>query len=300
MKKLKRLAAIFLFAFLAAFAGARAEDTAALRIEAHPALWRIHGAHGSVTLLGSIHVIPANVNWLTPEIAKAMDEADTFVFEIPVDADAIKKFDALKQARGTLPRGQTLRQLLPPEAQADFDRVLAKLQIPEAAVANMRPWLAALVIDQAVIKRQLRKTAPGPDFAIAAAAGIAGKKTRALETVEQQLALIAPADPTDELDDFEIELKNFDINARAVVTLAEAWEKGDTAALDGIVKQEYETHPEAMKAFFTDRNLAWAKQIEAMLGESKNFFIVVGVGHLTGEDSVPALLRAEGFMVEGP
>ena len=59
-------------------------------------------------------------------------------------------------------------------------------------------------------------------------------------------------------------------------------------------------YPEARAAFFTDRNRAWVKQIEAMLRERKTFFITVGAGHLVGKDSVPALLRADGYKVDGP
>jgi uncharacterized protein YbaP (TraB family) len=37
-----------------------------------------------------------------------------------------------------------------------------------------------------------------------------------------------------------------------------------------------------------------------MLKEKHVFFITVGAGHLTGPTGVPALLRKDGFKVEGP
>jgi uncharacterized protein YbaP (TraB family) len=37
-----------------------------------------------------------------------------------------------------------------------------------------------------------------------------------------------------------------------------------------------------------------------LLKSSERAFIVVGVGHLVGPDSVPALLRRRGVAVEGP
>jgi uncharacterized protein YbaP (TraB family) len=37
-----------------------------------------------------------------------------------------------------------------------------------------------------------------------------------------------------------------------------------------------------------------------MLGESRSFFVTVGAAHLAGPDGVPALLRADGYDVEGP
>ena len=59
-------------------------------------------------------------------------------------------------------------------------------------------------------------------------------------------------------------------------------------------------HPEARATFFTDRNRNWVKQIDAMLRERKTFFITVGAGHLVGKDGIPAMLRADGYKVDGP
>jgi uncharacterized protein YbaP (TraB family) len=54
-------------------------------IAAHPALWTVHSKTATVYLFGSIHLLPANVVWHTPEIDRAMDSASTFMFEAPLD-----------------------------------------------------------------------------------------------------------------------------------------------------------------------------------------------------------------------
>ncbi len=48
------------------------------------------------------------------------------------------------------------------------------------------------------------------------------------------------------------------------------------------------------------RNRRWAVEIERLLKSGRRVLIVVGVGHLVGPDSVPALLRRRGVAVEGP
>ncbi len=58
--------------------------------------------------------------------------------------------------------------------------------------------------------------------------------------------------------------------------------------------------PGVYRTLVVDRNRRWADQIQQLLGDDKRIFIVVGVGHLVGPDSVPALLRARGIKVEGP
>jgi hypothetical protein len=48
------------------------------------------------------------------------------------------------------------------------------------------------------------------------------------------------------------------------------------------------------------RNRRWLGQILKRLDGKGEAVMVVGVGHLVGPDSVPALLRARGISVEGP
>jgi uncharacterized protein YbaP (TraB family) len=58
--------------------------------------------------------------------------------------------------------------------------------------------------------------------------------------------------------------------------------------------------PGAYRTLVVERNRRWADRIAQLLRDDKRIFIVVGVGHLVGPDSVPALLRARGIRVEGP
>jgi uncharacterized protein YbaP (TraB family) len=49
-----------------------------------------------------------------------------------------------------------------------------------------------------------------------------------------------------------------------------------------------------------DRNRRWVRVMMARLSQPGVSVMVVGVGHLVGPDSVPAMLRARGVKVEGP
>ncbi len=103
-----------LFALLLAAFPALASDTPyptrapltaqpAAKVEAHPALWVVQGKSGTAYLLGSIHILPANIAWHTPQIDAAMNAADTFVFEVPTDDTAMATMRTFIEAHGTLP-----------------------------------------------------------------------------------------------------------------------------------------------------------------------------------------------------
>jgi len=269
-------------------------------VQAHPALWRVHGRRGTLILLGSMHLLPLDVGWRTPQIARAISAADVFVFEAPSDAVARKKVQQLIATQGSLPAGQSLRAMLSPAARADYDDELAALNIVPAAVDTRRPWLASLLMSVMQMKQETGRLKLGPDFELALEAGVHKRPIRYLETIDQQMALIVPSDPNVELEEFESDLKEMRSEKDEFPAFMAAWSNGDVVKIDALMNGSFEGYPEARKVFLSDRNNAWVAKFEKMLDENHTFFVTVGAGHLAGPDGVPALLRQAGYKVEGP
>jgi uncharacterized protein YbaP (TraB family) len=72
------------------------------------------------------------------------------------------------------------------------------------------------------------------------------------------------------------------------------------AKLNELMNSGFKENPRAEKTLFDDRNRAWVKKLEAMLTQKHIYFVTVGAGHLAGPKGVPALLRADGYNVDGP
>lgn len=283
---------------------ASVDTTPAPLVEAHPAIWTAHGKHATIYLLGSIHILAPNIHWRTAEIGNAIDAADIFVFEIPTDASSMASVTNLINERGTLPPGQSLRAILSPESQGDYDKAVAFAGIPPAAIDNRRPWLAGLVIG---LSQMMKKTGASPeaglDKMITSEATDRRKEMRYLETAEQQLDLIAPKDQKLELQEFESGLKEFlkSNSEKDTDDLIEAWESGDPTRMDAIFNESMEKYPKLRKVFLDDRNRNWVTVIRRWLdSEDKTFLVTVGAGHLVGKTGVPNLLRQAGYKVDGP
>jgi uncharacterized protein YbaP (TraB family) len=292
-------------ALLAALAIARpafaAGDAAPVyaQMPAHPALWTIHGSKGTVYLFGSVHLLPPQVDWHTKEIDAAIARSDILVFEIALDGDAQERMQAYIAAHGMLPAGQHLHDMLSPDSRKELDTEVAKLPVSPEAVDRMRPWLAALTIEIMGITKEHYSAASGVDQELQANAN--GKPVVGLETVEQQLSLLAPDDPKVELQAFEAGLKTSteDTNDK-IGPLLDAWMHGRVDRIASLTDKELAKFPEARKLLFDDRNHAWAEKIASYLEQPKIYFITVGAAHLAGPHGVPALLRARGFHVDGP
>jgi hypothetical protein len=267
---------------------------------AHPALWKVIGKRGTLYLFGSLHLLPTNVDWHSREIVRAIDSADVFVFETPEDQAMLQKVQALIADRGTLPKGQSLRAMLPPADQAEYDADLAALKIPPAAVDGKRPWLVALLMDVTQVMNDDASPDAGVDIVLMKEAIARHKPMRYFETLDQQIALIVPDDPQVELEEFEAGLKEAHTEKDDYPDFVTAWSTGDVDKIDALMNGELSHYPGARKAILDDRNRAWVGQIEKMLDEDGTFFVTVGAGHLVGPAGVPALLKGDGYTVEGP
>ena len=291
----RRLAASLL-AFVALLAPLRAEPV----IKAHPALWHVKGPLGEVYLLGSIHLLPKNIDWRTPQINRAISRSNVFVFEVSTDGEAQIRIRDLIARLGSLPPGQSLRASLPAEARADFDAVIADAHLPPDMVDHEKPWLVSLQLLIAEGAAKHYSADAGVDHAVMAVAASEHKPTRFFETIEQQLGLLAGSDDKLQLEEFASDLKDYRKSDDDLAPLLDAWSKGRADELALLMNKELADQPEVKKALLTDRSARWALQIETMLREKRVFFITVGAGHLAGPDGVPALLRKDGYQVEGP
>src|SRR5580698_4839749 len=57
-------------------------DAPAILTEATPAMWKVKGVHGTVYLLGSIHMMKKEVHWETAKIKEALGASDILYLEI--------------------------------------------------------------------------------------------------------------------------------------------------------------------------------------------------------------------------
>ena len=143
-----------------------------------------------------------------------------------------------------------------------------------------RPWLAGIQLMFAQIGQAEIRRRQWRGFR---ADGGRGQQTtsrsRYLETIAEQFALLAPDDRTLEMEEFESGLKDLRDVAAEFEPMVDAWSAGDQAKLDRLINGELDQFPEARKLLLDDRNQRWLPKIEAMLKEKHIFFITVGAGH---------------------
>jgi len=267
---------------------------------ANPALWHVHGHAGELYLFGSVHLLPPEVVWQKGAVESAIERANVFVFEIPANAMSQLPLAKLVADKGILAKGDSLHAMLTKDEQAELDADCTLAGMSPEMIDHMRPWLAQLALLSSQLEKANARFETGVDVVLQTRVEAEHREVRFLETIDEQTALIIPADPRLELSEFVTELKSFKDEGNAYSAIVAAWESGDVHALEKITDDEFRDEPEARKALIDERNHAWLPKLERMLNENKIFFVAVGEGHLIGPGGVPALLRADGYDVTGP
>jgi uncharacterized protein YbaP (TraB family) len=288
---MKRLAAA-LAAFLALAVAAPAA--------ADPPVWRIRKDGAEVTLFGSVHLLNPGQPWETPAVRRDLEQAGSVWFEIPLDPEARAAAGPLAAAKSLLPAGQTLSQRLSPKGRERLARAAAKVGLSAQAFAPMRPWFAETSLTILHLQARGATQGDGVEETLSGQAP-AGAQRKAFETMEQQIGWLAGASDKEQVASLEETLRQIDEDPQAFDRLQKAWVDGDVAAIvrEG-VEPLREITPGLYQQLVVERNRRWTLEIERLLKTKERAFIVVGVGHLVGPDSVPAMLRRRGVAVEGP
>jgi uncharacterized protein YbaP (TraB family) len=162
---------------------------------------------------------------------------------------------------------------------------------------RFRPWFASLLM--VATEYQVLGAAPdlGVDQHFEERAMKDGKAGRGLETVEQQLALFAGMTAEQEEEVLEQTLAEMASVEAEYENMIRAWRTGDLEALQALLFREAERYPDLMETFLNARNRAWVPELEQVLKRGGRAMVLVGAGHLGGEQGVINLLRGKGYAV---
>lgn len=261
------------------------------------ALWELSGPHGErAWIFGTIHALPADVEWQRPAVRDALTQADRLMMEIGGEVDPAAAADIL-QRLGTSP-GPSLPDPLKrvaPAQQATFAAALKHLDIDPARFARTESWSIALQM-AALAGRQNGATASdGVEQALRKAAG--QRPIIGLETLEGQFTLFDRLPPNQQAHLLEQTAAEIVSNRDEERDLLRLWLAGDDAAIARETSKGLLSDAELRKVLLVNRNKAWVERIEALLNRGARPFIAVGAAHVAGPDGLPAMLAKRGWMV---
>lgn len=274
------------------------EDAAAsTALPGVPALWKVADEDTTVYLFGTVHTLPADVEWRTELVDTAISHSESLVTEIDLTPENMASVGAMMNAKGTLPADQTLRALMTDEQRATYENGLAKVGIPAEAFDQLEPWLASI----ALVQIMSQTAGYSPDRGVEKVLeGVFPEQIDrvALEEVGFQISVFDEL-PVDQQVTFL--LGGAEDPAESIAALnkiVELWSTGDNDTLGEIMREGFEPLPELAERMIYSRNANWAEWIDARMDDPGTVFVAVGALHLSGEKSVQDFLAERGFEAE--
>jgi len=269
-----------------------------LSAHAEAPVWALKGAHNTVYLAGSVHLLRSRDATLPSAFDRAYADAEALVMEIDLDDLDPAAAQGWMLTNGMFTDGQTLAGAI---GQQRFERVEKegnRLGLPVEALQQLEPWLVAMTLAQLQYMKLGFDPEQGVEKQLVRRAAADHKEIKGFETLQEQLGLLDTLPAADQMKFVDVTLEEMHEMAGATDDLVGAWRAGNANKLASLLGEEYNTAPGLYTTLVADRNKRWMPQIERLLAGDKNYMIVVGTLHLVGRGGLLELTKARGFQAK--
>jgi uncharacterized protein len=258
--------------------------------------WEVKGAHNTVYLLGSVHMLKAADGVLPAEVLEAYRRSQSLVMELDLsDADAAESLLTSELEQVVLPADKTLSQVLGPKLYASFVAHAKRVGLDPETAERFQPWFAAILLEQMTLMHDGYEASSGVDMQLTQSAAADHKPIVALETAAEQMGYFSRLSLDEQANFLRFTLRDIDSTDSDPAAVIRAWKMGDVSELERLFRQESVDSPELMRQLTAERNRKWLPRIKALLDDDHDDMVIVGAMHLIGDDGLVALLKGQGF-----
>ena len=272
-----------------------------LSLDAKSLLYKVGSASSTVYILGSIHLAKPEIYPLDTVIEQAYKSSDILVVEL--DAESPESMIAMQTAMaqlGMYPNGKSLKTELSAQTYKQLQAYAVKTGLPLHMLEQMKPWVVMLQLSVMEMMRLGYSPELGIDKHFVDQAKRDNKPITALETIEEQMALLSRDDNTYQDKLLRYTLESMSEMEPMLNNLSLSWKNGDAKKIEKMFLLTMQDDPslnEIYDALITKRNYMMTKKIEGFLKTGKDYFVVVGAGHVIGSEGIVDLLQQRGYKV---
>jgi uncharacterized protein YbaP (TraB family) len=261
-------------------------------------LWKVKGEQNTVYLLGSIHILPLTAYPLGKKLQAAFNDSQRVVFEVDLRTFTSTNLEHAFERTGFYPRGDTLSRHITPNTRRFLNLILPSFGTNLARVQKFRSWFLAELLSARYLQLIGYRDDLGVDFYFYRQAMAAKKPVIGLETIRQQAEIFTSFDDKRGEQYLVDTLVGLPAYSQRLSALVSAWRNGQIDQLDRLLNQHERNDPTSFSLLFARRNSKWLPTIEGFAHQPDNYLVVVGAGHLVGDQGVVEALRRVGYDVE--
>lgn len=269
--------------------------------EAKNLLYKLSSYTSTVYILGSIHLAKPELYPLDKDIIKAYNTSDVLVVEVDISSSkAVSQMQKAMRHLGSYPKGKSLKTELSAKTYKALQEYTNKTGISIRLLQKLKPWLVMLQLSTVQMQRLGYSTEIGIDQYFLNRAKKDKKDILSLETIEEQMALLSKDDKDFQDRLLFYALKDMHELEPMLESMYKSWKTGDADSFSKIMSLSIENDPsmrEIYNKLITKRNYMMTQKIENLLKTKKDYFVVVGSGHVVGKEGIVDLLKKRGYKV---
>jgi uncharacterized protein YbaP (TraB family) len=177
-----------------------------------------------------------------------------------------------------------------------FKRSLAAMGLSTDIFDKLKPSIAAITMELLSLEQAGFNPDYGLDQYLFQRAQHQRKHILFLEPVEFQIHLLANAS-TNQSETLMKTTLDSGQSKKLLGDIVQAWRTGNLEALELLLMSGPARDSGLRQQMVTDRNLRWLPQIEDLLDGQQDVIVIVGTGHLVGEQGLIDLLKQRGWEV---
>jgi uncharacterized protein len=254
-------------------------------------LWKVKSKTNTVYLLGSIHVLKKEDYPLSRVMESGFEDAKVLVLETDMDSLSSPSAKSLIMSKATIQGDETLQNRLSKETYNLLAAKLKELGVPILALNRFEPWFVGLMLTNMKIQQLGFSPELGIDKYFLKKAKVQKKEVKWLETVEYQLSVFDEMSPKLQEAFLLQTIKEWENIEREFNKMVRFWATGDVKQLEDLILAAFKSYPEVFERVMVKRNRNWLPLIEGFLKEDRNYIVVVGAGHLVGNQGLVEMLR---------
>lgn len=233
-------------------------------------------------------------------IETAFNESQVLVVEANITDSSSYMNDLAGLADSLINPSSNLQDRLSTSTYSLFKSKLDKMSFPIEYFSSLEPWVLAITLEMMEFQKMGFDPKYGIDnYFLEKSQG--RKKIVELESIDYQLGIFKSFSDKEQ-DVFLLStLLGLDKIENLSRVLINAWKTGDVVTLQTVmapdpkVKKNLES---VNKKLYGVRNFNMTEKIDNFIGQDKNYFVVVGAGHLVGTDGIVTLLKEKGHLVD--
>ena len=267
-------------------------------------MWEVENGDTKMYLLGSIHLMPESAYPLDEKIEKCFEQADVLAIEADPTKIDQTKVQELIMSKGLYPKGTTLKESIDSKLYSKINNVFSSYGIPMQQIDQYKPWFVGFNIAVMEIQKTKLDSKLGIDMHFIEKAKAKEMEIVELESGMGQLELLTSFPEESQEQYLEYSLNNYENVHEMFDEMLKAWTTGDADLMNKTTKQKMldfcKTLPgleEYYEKMFPQRDNRIIEKLDKMLksNEKKIYFVVVGAGHLIGDDGLLKLLKDRGY-----